>query len=161
MGARTVPAALLGIALLMAGCLGTPSGPVSPGSTPTATGTSTVPTATPLPTGQVELPSGPYDRPERPPSLNRSAVREYVRTYEYRFAYNSLWRSERTDVNLECSVERVTERAWGYEVLVTCSGHSDTQPPETESPAVHADWFDQTFRYRVGENATHREYVSG
>lgn len=159
----TEPAALLVIALLTAGCLGSPGTPTTAGATPTATSTTT-PTAqppTPLPAGQVELPPGPYDRPERPPTLNRTAARAYARTYEYRFAYNSLWRSEHTDVNLACRVERLTERGWGYEVLVTCSGHSDTDPPETDSPEIHADWFDQTFRYHISENATHRAYVSG
>lgn len=159
MASRTDPAAILVLALLSAGCLGTPATPAPADATQTATPPAEP--ATPLPAGQVRLPPGPYDRPERPATLDRAAVREYVRSYEYRFAYNSLWRSEHTDVNLDCNIQQVTEAAWGYEVLVMCSGHSDTDPPGTVSPSIHADWFEQTFRYRVSENATHRAYVTG
>jgi hypothetical protein len=139
-------AALLAVALASAGCVGT-----APGT----------PTATPLPPGSVDLPDGPKDRPERPSALNESSVREYVGAYEYRYAYNSLWINEHTDVTLDCRVDDVSERPWGYEAVVTCTGHSDTTGPanSTATPGPHADWFTQSFRYRVSDDATHRRGV--
>lgn len=141
------PAILLVLfALAATGCLGT--GPLP--STPT-----------PLPPGGVDLPDGPMEPPELPAELNTSSVREYVRTYEYRVAYNSLWINEHTDVRLACRVDDVSERPWGYEAVVTCSGSSNTDVPEntTETPGPHADWFTQSYRYRVSEEATHREQI--
>jgi hypothetical protein len=143
---RVPVVALLVLALTTAGCVGTPAG---------------TPTATPLPAGSVELPDGPKEAPERPATLNRSTVREYVGAYEYRFAYNSLRINEYTDVTLDCRVDSVTERPWGYEAVVTCTGHSYTNVPAnaTATPGPHADWFTQSFRYRVSERATHRQQV--
>ena len=141
LGATIVPAT---------GCLG--------GQPPEATDT---PTGTPLPPGSVDFPDGPKDRPERPSPLTETAVREYVATHEYRYAYNSLWMNEHTDVTLDCRVDSVTDEPWGYEAVVTCTGYSNTNLPEspTGTPGVHADWFTQSFRYRVSETATHRERV--
>jgi hypothetical protein len=145
---RTAAVVLLALALALAtaGCVGT--------------GTAT-PTATPLPPGSVDFPDGPKEPPERPAALNRSSVREYVETFEYRVAYNSLWINEYTEVTLACRVDDVSERPWGYEAVVTCTGHSDTDVPAnaTATPGPHGDWFTQSFRYRVGENATHRHQV--
>jgi len=138
--------ALLALALATAGCVGTETG---------------TPTATPLPQGSVDLPDGPKEPPERPAVPNESSVREYVRAFEYRAAYNSLWINEYTDVTLACRVDSVSERPWGYEAVVTCTGHSDTNVPEnaTVTPGPRADWFTQSYRYRVDETATHRDQV--
>lgn len=143
---RPATIVVLALALTTAGCIGSDAGS---------------PTATPLPPGTVESPDGPKEAPERPEILNESSVREYVHTAEYRYAYNSLWFSEYTDVTLSCRVDAVEETAWGYESVVTCSGYSNTDPPEnaTATAAPHADWFTQSFRYRVSENATHRDQV--
>ena len=113
------------------------------------------------PAGSVDFPDGPKDRPDRPSTLNASTVREYVRTYEYRYAYNSLWIDEYTDVTLDCRVDDVTRRSWGYEAVVTCTGYSNTRIPEsatppTPTPGPHADWFTQTYRYRVSEDTIRR-----
>jgi hypothetical protein len=152
---RTAAVVLLALVLVTAGCVGTETG------TPTASTETTISTATPLPQGSVDVPDGPKEPPERPVVLNESSVREYVRTFEYRVAYNSLWINEYTDVTLACRVDDVSERPWGYEAVVTCTGHSDTNVPEnaTATPGPHGDWFTQSFRYRVGENATHRHQV--
>lgn len=119
------------------------------------------PDATPLPPGTVDYPDGPKEPPQRPDTLTTSSVRTYVSTAEYRYAYNSLWVNEYTDVKLECRVDEVSETPWGYESVVTCTGHSNTDPPPNASvtPGPHADWFTQSFRYRVSENATHRDRV--
>lgn len=143
---RATVVALLVLALPTTGCVGSP------------TGTST---ATPLPPGSIDFPEGPKEPPERPATLNQSTVREYVRTYEYRVAFNSLWINEHTDVTLACRVDNVTERHWGYEAIVTCTGHSNTHVPEnsTATPGPHADWFTQSFQYRVSDNTTRRRQV--
>ncbi|WP_049936351.1 hypothetical protein [Haloplanus natans] len=62
-------------------------------------------------------------------------------------------------MTLDCRVDDVTRREWGYEAVVTCTGHSNTEVPEntTATSAPHADWFTQSFRYRVGQNATKRD----
>jgi hypothetical protein len=162
--ARTAAVVLTALVLATAGCTGTQTGSptATPQSdTPTATPQTETPTATALPPGSVDFPDGPKDSPERPDVLNESSVREYVRTVEYRVAYNSLWINEYTDVSLACRVDTVSEQPWGYEAVVTCTGHSNTDVPEnaTVTPGPHADWFTQSFRYRVSENATHRHQV--
>lgn len=107
------------------------------------------------------MPPGPMEPPERPAVLNETSVREYVRAFEYRIAYNSLWINEYTNVTLACRVDDVSERPWGYEAVVTCTGHSYTNVPEnaTATSGPHGDWFTQSFRYRVSEDATHRDQV--
>ncbi|AZH25466.1 hypothetical protein [Haloplanus aerogenes] len=161
MRSRLALPAILVLALVMAGCTGAPAD----GSTATATATTDTPTATPPdtspPSGDIDFPDGPKERPDRPSTLNESAVREYVRTYEYRYAYNSLWMNEYTDVTLDCRVDDVSRREWGYEAVVTCTGYSNTRAPEnaTVTAGPHADWFTQSFRYRVSEEATERVRV--
>jgi len=63
-----------------------------------------------------------------------------------------------SEVTLACRVDSVSQKEWGYEALVTCTGSSTTDPPEntTATEGPHADWFTQSFRYRVSETATHR-----
>lgn len=63
-----------------------------------------------------------------------------------------------TEVSLECSVREVTERSWGYEVAVMCTGSSTTDPPpnSTAKGPVHYDWFTQTYTYHVSGTATER-----
>ena len=148
---RTLPLVLL-LVTLSAGCLGGPLGPGSP-----------TPSATPLPADEaVEFPDGPKERPDRPATLNTSSVDDYVYFFEYRYVYNSLWFGEHTSVHVECEVDSVNETGYGYEAVVTCSGYSNTDVPEnsTTTPAPHADWFTQTYRYRVDSNTTLRERVS-
>lgn len=138
--------ALLSIALLTAGCIGAPNtGPSS--------------SATPFPSGTTELPDGPKDRPERPATLNESSVRDYVHTYEYRFAYNSLWYSEHSDVNVECEVTDIAPRASGYVVDVRCYGYSNTAddaPGNETATELHADWGTQSVTYHVDGATTRR-----
>ncbi|WP_255149877.1 hypothetical protein [Halorarius halobius] len=139
--------ALLSVALLTAGCVG---GPV---------GSADQPTATTFPGGTTELPDGPKERPDRPETLNESSVGEYVKTFEYRYAYNSLHYSEHSEVHVECEVDSVEQRASGYAATVTCYGYSNTggDADGTASPTVlHADWGSQTFTYHVDGDATRR-----
>lgn len=140
---RRGPMVLLAFVLVTAGCVGMPS----IGETPT-----------PLPPGSIEFPDGPKEPPERPADLTAESVRQYVVTFEYRYVYNQLWLNQYTEVTLECRVDDLTERSWGYEVVVTCTGHSNTRPPEnaTATPGPHYDYFTQSYRYRVSETATRR-----
>jgi len=165
---RTAAVVLVTLALSTAGCIGpqtVSSTPTSQTDTPTTTPRPETPTATPLPPGSVDFPDGPKKPPARPDLLNASSVREYVRTVEYRVAYNSLWINEYTEVTLACRVDTVSEQPWGYEAVVTCTGYSNTNIPEnvtgnaTATPGPHADWFTQSFRHRVSETATHRQRV--
>ncbi|WP_338738696.1 hypothetical protein [Haloplanus salilacus] len=144
---------LLGLALVTAGCVGTPTEELTTTSTDGSPGS-----ATATPTGTVDFPDGPKDQPARPSAPDESSVREYVRTHEYRYAYNSLWINAYTDVTLDCRVDDVSRRSWGYEAVVTCTGYSNTDVPEnaTATPGPHADWFTQTYRYRVSDGATER-----
>jgi hypothetical protein len=147
-------ALLLALALVTAGCAGGSTG----AGTGTATATDTATATPPAGSGTIDFPDGPKEPPARPSTLNESSVREYVRTYEYRYAYNSLWINEYTDVTLDCRVDDVTRREEGYEAVVTCTGYSNTRVPEnaTATPGPHADWFTQTYRYRVTEETTRR-----
>lgn len=95
--------------------------------------------------------------PDRPATLNASTAAAYARTFEYRRVYNRLWRSERSNVTLDCSVTNTTAVPPGYNVTVSCTGYSET-PVETQaSPLItHADWETQVFRYYVDANSTVR-----
>jgi hypothetical protein len=161
--ARTVLVLL--VVATLAGCVSTPSGPASPTPSPAGSAPPTptsAPTVTSLPGGTPTLPDGPKERPERPATLNRSSVREYVRAFEYRYAYNSLWVNEYTEVTLECTVRSVNRTGYGYEAVVTCTGYSNTNVPteSTLTPGPHADWFTQVYRYRVDEDTTQRERMA-
>jgi hypothetical protein len=156
---RNAVAAVLVLLVTTAGCVGSPNGaspessdtttdPSEPPDTTTAPPASSdtptepskpsdTPTAPPAPSGTIDVSDGPKEPPERPPTLNESSVREYVRSYEYRIAYNSLWVNENTTVTLDCRVDDVTERPWGAQAVVTCTGSSKTN-------GLNADWFTQT-----------------
>lgn len=146
MRGRIAAGAVLALVVTTAGCVGSLPG------TPTAADPSDTPTVAPPSSGGVDLSEGPKEPPERPPTLNATSVREYTRTYEYRVAYNSLWVNENSTVTLACRVDDVTERSWGYETVVTCTGSSETN-------GLNADWFTQSYRYRVGETALDRTQV--
>ncbi|SEO33585.1 hypothetical protein SAMN05216388_101162 [Halorientalis persicus] len=110
---------------------------------------------TPLPAGSIDFPDGPKERPERPSPVSETAAREYVKRHEYRYVYNSLWMGKHTDVVVDCRVDSVEQRQWGYEAVVTCTGYAESRANGTVTPA-HADWFTQSYRYRVSENTTQR-----
>ena len=84
--------------------------------------------------------------------MNASSVHEYVGSYEYRIAYNSLWVNENSTVTLACRVDGVTEQPWGHEAVVTCTGSSETN-------GLNGDWFTQSYRYRVSETALNRTQI--
>jgi hypothetical protein len=151
---RSAVAALFALVVVTAGCVGTDPGTQTGGPDPTETSTTASdPAATsttpPPPSGGVDFPEGPTEPPDRPAAFNAPSVREYVESYEYRIAYNSLWVNENTSVTLDCRVDDVTERTWGYEAVVTCTGSSETN-------GLNADWFTQTYRYRVSESTLDR-----
>lgn len=155
------PALLLAAALVFAGCLG---GPASTDATPTDATPDTAPdrSVTPYPNRTVSFPDGPEERPERPATLDRSTASEFVRTFEYRRAYNRLWYGEHSEVHLDCEGREVTERADGYRVVVRCSGYSNTGGDAAgngTATVVHADWETQTFAYYVDGNTLVRERV--
>ncbi|SDW73710.1 hypothetical protein SAMN05443574_106108 [Haloarcula vallismortis] len=81
--------------------------------------------------------------------------------YEYRHVYNGLWQGEHTQMTLACRIDAVTDQSWGYDVIVTCTGSSTTDPPAgstaTEGPI--ADYFTQSYRYSVSADALERESV--
>lgn len=153
MPSLTLRVVVLGFVVLTAGCFGAPS-PGSPAPSEAAT-------TAPSPTGTVEFRDGPKERPNRPATLNESSVREFVSEYQYRHVYNGLWQGEYTEMSLDCRVDTVTERSWGYDVVVTCTGSSTTDPPAgstaTEGPI--SDYFTQSYRYSVSADALTRESV--
>jgi hypothetical protein len=150
---QSVRLTVLGFVVLTAGCFGAPS-PGSPASSETAT-------TTPPPTGTVEFRDGPKERPDRPATLNESSAREFVSEYQYRSVYNGLWQGKYTEMSLDCRIDNVTDRSWGYAVVVTCTGSSTTDPPAdstaTEGPI--SDYFTQSYRYSVSADAMARESV--
>jgi hypothetical protein len=150
---RIARTAVLGFVVLTAGCFGGPS----PGSASPSEAATTVAS----PTGTVEFQDGPKDRPDRPATLNDSSVREFVYEYEYRRVYNGLWQGEHTQMTLACRVDKVTGRSWGYDVIVTCTGSSTTDPPadSTATAGPIADYFTQSYRYSVSADAVARESV--
>ncbi|KAA9407708.1 hypothetical protein Har1131_13135 [Haloarcula sp. CBA1131] len=150
---RIARTAVLGFVVLTAGCFGAPS-PGSPASSETAT------TAPPL-TGTVEFHDGPKDPPDRPATLNESSAREFVSEYQYRTVYNGLWQGEHTEMSLDCRVDNVTERSWGYDVVITCTGSSTTDPPagSTATDGPISDYFTQSYRYSVSADGLSRESV--
>jgi hypothetical protein len=150
---RIARIAVLGFVVLTAGCFGAPS----PGSS----GPSEAATTAPPPTGTVEFRDGPKEQPSRPATLNESSVSEFVYKYQYRTVYNGLWQGEYTETTLDCRIDDVTERSWGYAVVVTCTGYSTTDPPAdstaTEGPI--SDYFTQSYRCSVSADALARESV--
>ncbi len=145
--------AVLGFVVLTAGCFGAPS-PESPASSETATTGAS-------PTGTVEFHDGPKDPPARPTTLNEFSAREFVYEYQYRSVYNGLWQGEHTEMSLDCRVDNVTERSWGYDVVITCTGSSTTDPPadSTATDGPISDYFTQSYRYSVSADGLSRESV--
>lgn len=123
-------------------------------STTTEPTTHSLGVETSLPEGSVELPDGPKSPPERPEDLTAETVREYVKTFEYRWVYNHLYHGETTEVHEECGVDSVTEYGKGFRVVVWCSGWANY---ESDGETVHADYFTQYATYFVGSNSTVRQ----
>lgn len=142
--------------VLVAGCLGGPA--TGPATSPESTESPTA-TSSPLPQQQVDLPTGPMEAPDPPAAFNESSVREYVRTYEYRYVYNALWYGENTEVGLTCDVGSVEDIGVGWRVEVTCSGYSNTQGEASgneTATVLHADWGSRTFVYYVDDDSVVR-----
>jgi hypothetical protein len=167
---RTFFTAVLVVALATAGCVSGPGQQATDGTadeTPAGTDSTTVPptdTDVPRQSGEVEWPDGPKERPDRPDEWSESAAREFVKTHEYRYAYNSLWYGDASDVNLECEVHSSSPAGDGYEVVVSCTGYSNTQTVVDDGGTpveMHADWFTQTFRYYVDDDSIVRDRTDG
>lgn len=161
-----LPLALV-LVVLTAGCVSGPVGSPTPtdipsevSQSPTEMPTTATEASTPPPNRTVEFPDGPKERPERPETLTEESVGEFVKTHEYRYAYNQLWYNEHSEVHLDCELQSVTERDGWYEVTVSCTGYSntggETSGNETATE-LHADWFTQTFVYSLDENSLIRE----
>lgn len=164
---------VLAVALaLTAGCVGGPGGPPVASPETADTPETTVPGSPgadetpdydqPWPNRTVEWPEGPKERPDWPADPDADSVAAFVREHEYNYVYNSLWYSENSEVEASCEEPTVDERGSGWVVSVTCTGYSDSAgtPAGDTTLAPHADWFTQTYRYRVDEDTILRERVS-
>ena len=166
-------AAVAAALLVTSGCLAAPGVPTtgdgSPGAseespaTPTGTASATA-ASTPLPGDSIDWPDGPKERPERPPTLNESAVGSFARSYEYRYVYNSLWYDETSEVSAECELDAVERRGDAWRAVVTCTAYSNTGGESAgdgtataTSTVLHADWFTQTYVYWIDGQSVHRE----
>ncbi|WP_267639570.1 hypothetical protein [Haloarchaeobius amylolyticus] len=168
--AGTASAGLAALAGCLDGSLGGGTGTettvaTTPGTTPkTDSGTHpTSATGTSYPDTEVAFPGGPKSRPERPDELTRATAREFVHEHEYNWVYNQLWYSEHTEVDLSCEVHSVEQVRDGYEVLVSCTGYSNTGGESTENGTatqVHADWFTQWFVYYVDADTIARRQAT-
>jgi hypothetical protein len=107
----------------------------------------------PHPEESNEFPDGPKSRPERPVELTAETVREFVRTFEYRWVYNTLYGDETTSVHAECGVESVTEYDLGFRVVAWCSAWADS---ERNGTTIHADYFTQYATYLVSDDGVTR-----
>lgn len=117
--------------------------------------------ATPLPNETVALPDGPKSPPERPSTLSVDSVREFALLYEYRYAYNTLWRDDDSAVSLSCHVLDATAFDRVYRVAVSCSGHAETEArsvPDASGPTpVRDEWPERTVTYLVDEDSVIRQ----
>lgn len=136
--------ATVGVGIASAGCLNA----ISPSG-------STTGSPTPLPNNRVSLPDGPKSPPEHPTALSVDSVREFVLLYEYRFVYNSLWRSDETAVSISCQVDDARSVDVGYSVTVTCSGRAETEA-DGNTP-IQDEWPRRTVTYLVDEDSVVRE----
>lgn len=162
---------------LLAGCLGGAADPDAAAESPTATSPAPPsddsasetddrsPTAggTASPSGErasTEFSDGPKSEPARPDELTAERVAAYVRTYEYRYVYNTLWYDESSEVTLECEEPVVSKTDEGYRARITCTGYSNTGgavADATETATVlHADYFTREWVYLVTETETIR-----
>ncbi|MCJ0618294.1 hypothetical protein JZX76_01785 [Haloarcula hispanica] len=150
---RIARTAVLSFVVLAAGCFGGPS--------PESAAPSEAATTVASPTGTVEFHDGPKDPPDQPATLNESSAREFVYENQYRSVYNGLWQGEHTEMTLDCRIDNVTERSWGYDVVITCTGSSTTDPPagSTATDGPISDYFTQSYRYSVSADALARETV--
>lgn len=151
--------------VLLAGCVAGPAGQSETTATqPEMTVTDPTTDATPttaersFPNRTLDWPSGPEAVPDRPDELHTETVREFVEETEYRYAYNTLYFSTYSDVEVDCSVTDATAAGDGYVVWVRCSGYSNTRgesgPNSTVTPTqLHADWGSQEIAYYVDENS--------
>lgn len=90
--------------------------------------------------------------------MNDSTVATSVESDEYRSVYNQLWVNTYTGVSLQCRVDSVEKRPWGFESVVTRTGYSETSPPSNANatPAPHNDYFTQSFQYRASNGTIHQ-----
>ena len=166
---RLLRTAGIGLAAV-AGCLGrTPGDPgstASPTDSPTARRTTSAPGTSipgspesPRDDGTPSFDDGPKQPPDRPETLTLESAREFAKTREYRHAYNGLWMNEHSEVHLDCEVLDAREVDARYEVVVSCTGYSNTggDATGTSSPTVvHADYFTQVYTYVIGEDTLRR-----
>jgi len=148
--------AVIAAVLGLAGCVGPPGGPASSTSDTDAPTTSDTETVDPRSDTEVEWPDGPKERPERPDEWTEATASEFVKTHEYRYAYNSLWYDDTSDVSLECETQGSEPAGDGYEVQVSCTGYSNSEVTVEEGGTPveqHADWFTQTFTYYVDDDS--------
>lgn len=156
-------AAATALLLVTAGCVATPGGPSTPtdatAESPTTTDSATSATTT-VPGTPLAWPDGPKERPDRPATLTRSSVREFVYTTEYRYVYNSLWYDETSEVHAECEVDSVTRESGAWRAVVTCTAYSNSGGERENgtgtSTMVHADYFTQTWVYWITDDSVHR-----
>lgn len=121
-------------------------------ATTTTASTTTTPTMTPFPDGSVLLPDGPKEPPERPDELTAVTVEGYVRTYEYRYVYNRLYRSNVKRIEVSAGVSEVVETPVGFAVGVQARGWTNYGGTTT----VHADFGGHLITYLVDEDSTVR-----
>ncbi|WP_439026426.1 hypothetical protein [Haloarchaeobius sp. DT45] len=165
---RTLLAGLAGAGVAaLAGCLDGSLGGTTdtdPTTTEPTTGTGTpTETRTSYPDTDVPFPDGPKSRPERPDEWTEQTARAFVHDHEYRWVYNQLWYNEYSEVELSCEVHSVEPVREGYEVLVSCTGYSNTGGEATGTQTatdVHADWFTQWFVYYVDEDTIRRRQAT-
>jgi hypothetical protein len=133
----------------------TPSSVSTPGTPPDTT------TQTPFPGGEIDFPEGPKSAPSLPSSLDRERVTAFVRTYERRFVYNTLWIDEHSGVRVSCSVDGATRSGPGWRVLVSCRGSAhhgslmDRNGTVTETQ-ITRDYVVRYFVYFVDEDSVYR-----
>jgi hypothetical protein len=89
----------------------------------------------------VTSPDGLKAESTRPDPLTRASVREYVRTYGCRYAYNELYGGLRWTADLTADYQAVEKTTDGYRVRVRPSGSTErgvgtTMPTKTP---VHTD----------------------
>lgn len=108
-------------------------------------------TQTTFPERTVEFPGGPKDPPAHPDTLTEDTAGEFVRTYERRYVYNQLWKSNESVVGVACELQRVENIDVGYKVIVSCEGQAKTGGSNDDSP-VYSDYFNTARTYYIDDN---------